>query len=660
MTPYALDATRHAERGREQPGRLGGDRASASTQHQERADRHRRADRPAAAVAEPVEERPDQRRHDRERQHRQAEEQRHLAAGLARRDLEEQRAGQRDRHGGVAGGVEGVHLDQPGEARSASAPSALAARRACRRVNRPARPVPARDARRPRLPVTRAPVPSGSADLRGLLAAAWPARGRWSARRARGGHAPILPRSAGPDLTGDAPMGDDGAGDDDGARQAGRRGRGRGRPGARRPARRRRRRRRRRAPRRRRRGRARRHPPVRLHPPRVRRLALVGDRGPGEPPEDRHRRRGRADPGRRGDRGARSGCPTASASSPATSRPATCCPWPTTTRAWSRRTPSATTRSTPTRRRRSATSPTSSASAASAPSRWRAATSPPSAGTTATAAPSPRSPRRPPTPARSCGFLVRIAGAAGRLLRRLRQRRRQRRRPGRLLRPRLRRPLRGTAGPQARAPAPPRAGARHPHRRRVRASEPAESVRPLDQSGTGGPRRGRPCGGGSTRGRRGRGRSRPGRSTATRCGRRRRGRPRRGAGRGRSRNQIAEADLDGADAVDVEGLDVGHDVGAVADLVLDRLGWQLHEGNASPARSHQETRRRESLAQVMSYANDMPTVENVARTDAGLASELRVSVMRLRRRLAVERHPDNDAQHRARWRCSAACSATAT
>jgi len=38
----------------------------------------------------------------------------------------------------------------------------------------------------------------------------------------------------------------------------------------------------------------------------------------------------------------------------------------------------------------------------------------------------------------------------------------------------------------------------------------------------------------------------------------------------------------------------------------------------------------------------MPTVEKVARTDAGLASELRLSVMRLRRRLAVERHPDND------------------
>ena len=38
----------------------------------------------------------------------------------------------------------------------------------------------------------------------------------------------------------------------------------------------------------------------------------------------------------------------------------------------------------------------------------------------------------------------------------------------------------------------------------------------------------------------------------------------------------------------------------------------------------------------------MPTVEKVARTDSGLASELRVSVMRLRRRLAAERHPDNE------------------
>jgi DNA-binding MarR family transcriptional regulator len=44
----------------------------------------------------------------------------------------------------------------------------------------------------------------------------------------------------------------------------------------------------------------------------------------------------------------------------------------------------------------------------------------------------------------------------------------------------------------------------------------------------------------------------------------------------------------------------------------------------------------------MSYANDMPTVERVSRTDAGLASELRQSVMRLRRRLASEREPGNE------------------
>jgi len=38
----------------------------------------------------------------------------------------------------------------------------------------------------------------------------------------------------------------------------------------------------------------------------------------------------------------------------------------------------------------------------------------------------------------------------------------------------------------------------------------------------------------------------------------------------------------------------------------------------------------------------MPTVQKAARTDAGLASQLRLSVMRLRRRLVAEQHPDND------------------
>ena len=45
----------------------------------------------------------------------------------------------------------------------------------------------------------------------------------------------------------------------------------------------------------------------------------------------------------------------------------------------------------------------------------------------------------------------------------------------------------------------------------------------------------------------------------------------------------------------------------------------------------------------MSYAKYMaPTIESSARTDTGLAAELRLSVMRLRRRLANERHPDNE------------------
>lgn len=45
----------------------------------------------------------------------------------------------------------------------------------------------------------------------------------------------------------------------------------------------------------------------------------------------------------------------------------------------------------------------------------------------------------------------------------------------------------------------------------------------------------------------------------------------------------------------------------------------------------------------MSYAKDMsPTIEKMARTDAGLAAALRVSVARLVRRLRSERDPDNE------------------
>jgi len=45
----------------------------------------------------------------------------------------------------------------------------------------------------------------------------------------------------------------------------------------------------------------------------------------------------------------------------------------------------------------------------------------------------------------------------------------------------------------------------------------------------------------------------------------------------------------------------------------------------------------------MTYAKDMaPSVEKIARTDAGLAAALRVSVARLTRRLRSERDPRNE------------------
>jgi hypothetical protein len=67
-------------------------------------------------VAEPVEERPDQRRDDRERDHGQAEEEQHRAALAAGRAGEEDRAGQGDRERRVTRGVRRVQLDQPVEA----------------------------------------------------------------------------------------------------------------------------------------------------------------------------------------------------------------------------------------------------------------------------------------------------------------------------------------------------------------------------------------------------------------------------------------------------------------------------------------------------------------------------------------------------------------
>ena len=44
----------------------------------------------------------------------------------------------------------------------------------------------------------------------------------------------------------------------------------------------------------------------------------------------------------------------------------------------------------------------------------------------------------------------------------------------------------------------------------------------------------------------------------------------------------------------------------------------------------------------MSYANDMSTTTGASARVAGLASDLRLSVMRLRRRLVSERLPDNE------------------
>ena len=114
-----LGGDEYAEGRREHRERLRGHRVGHQPA-QERAQGHRAADRPAAAVAEPVEERAEQGGDDRERQHRQPEEQRDLPARLAGLG-EEQGAGQGDRHGSVAGGVERVQLDQPVEAGVAGA-----------------------------------------------------------------------------------------------------------------------------------------------------------------------------------------------------------------------------------------------------------------------------------------------------------------------------------------------------------------------------------------------------------------------------------------------------------------------------------------------------------------------------------------------------------
>ena len=198
---------------------------------------------------------------------------------------------------------------------------------------------------------------------------------------------------------------------------------------------------------------------------------------------------------------------------------------------------------------------------------------------------------------------------AGRLVRRLRQRRRQRRRPGGLLRPRLRRPLRGPAGPQARAPAAARARCTTPStttsRRASSSSEPVGAVPdrgvPFDChdvrcSGRAGARPrapqfryGRPSARAAWRRRQysrpKRPRPEPARQVHSHQVRSVSARAPQKGSRAEERDEPdRQADLDGAHAVDVEGLDVGDDVGAFADLVLGRLRGQLHSRTVTHGR----------------------------------------------------------------------------
>ena len=288
VTPYALDETSTPSAAAKTSAEPLVDRRG---QHpaEEGAHRHRRADRPAPAVREPVEERADQRRHDRERQHRQAEEQRDLVARLARRHLEEQAAGQRDRHRGVAGGVEDVHLDQPVQAGLAGALGLRGA--AGLDHGEPAGPRRAAPQRAQPAAGRLRPAGEAAPDLAGPVGSRDRRRGDrhpcgCSSLQRCGSSAthPSCP-TARPNLTQPPPMGDTCAREHPrhhrrAARPSRRRaGLGRRRR-PRRAARGRRRRRRRRPPRRGQRGGAGGHPPVRLHPQGVRRLALVGHRHP--------------------------------------------------------------------------------------------------------------------------------------------------------------------------------------------------------------------------------------------------------------------------------------------------------------------------------------------------------------------------------------------
>ena len=138
----------------------------------------------------------------------------------------------------------------------------------------------------------------------------------------------------------------------------------------------------------------------------------------------------------------RRGCRGTSGCAPATSRSATCCPPPRTTRGWCRPTrPTTTPPTTP----RAASSPRSSGSAASGSCRARAARE--AVGRWAAGEFGPASPmaRQAPGPCVTCGFFLPLAGSLRAVARRLRQRLRPGRRPRRHRRLRLRRAQPGDA-----------------------------------------------------------------------------------------------------------------------------------------------------------------------------------------------------------------------
>jgi hypothetical protein len=99
-----------AEREREQQERVERERHQ---QRQHHPDEHDDLDHEPAAAPHPVDGRPDERRHEQERDEADAEEQQHSPRGGVRIDAEQHRVGERDRHRRVAGGHRGVGACQP-------------------------------------------------------------------------------------------------------------------------------------------------------------------------------------------------------------------------------------------------------------------------------------------------------------------------------------------------------------------------------------------------------------------------------------------------------------------------------------------------------------------------------------------------------------------